>query len=181
MKTLLISSPCLTRTAFLCAFTLTGLTGFGQTNPIPNRLIDYKTFLAQAGEVERLRDARRLTEDQFITMAAEPDTIVFDARSDARYAGLHIKGAKHLSFPDITADQLAKIMPSKTTRVLIYCNNNFINAPNNFPSKVAAASLNIHTFNTLHNYGYSNVYELGPLIDIRKTRLQFEGTDLKRP
>jgi phage shock protein E len=181
MKTLFNASHRLNQAALICAFTLSGLAGFAQTNPIPNRLIDYNTFLAQAGEVGRLRNERRVTEDQFIALAAEPETIVFDARSDARFAGLHIKGAKHLSFPEITAEQLEKVIPAKSTRVLIYCNNNFLNAPNNFASKAPAASLNIHTFNTLHNYGYTNVYELGPLIDIRKTKLQFEGTDLGRP
>ena len=62
------------------------------------------------------------------------------------------------------------------TRILIYCNNNFLNAPDTFPPKAAAASLNIHTFNTLYNYGCTNLYELGPLIDIRKAKLKFEGT-----
>jgi hypothetical protein len=47
--------------------------------------------------------------------------------------------------------------------------------------KAPAASLNIHTFNTLYNYGYTNVYELAPLIDIRKAKLRFEGTQLEAP
>src|SRR5258708_7309945 len=38
------------------------------------------------------------------------------------------------------------------------------------------ASDNIHTFNTLHSYGYTNVYELGPLLNIRNAKLRFEGT-----
>ena len=48
-------------------------------------------------------------------------------------------------------------------------------------AKAAAAALNIHTFNTLYNYGYTNVYELGPLIDVRKAKLQFEGTSVPEP
>ena len=39
----------------------------------------------------------------------------------------------------------------------------------------ATASLNIHTFNTLYNYCYQNVYELGPLVDVKKTKLPLEG------
>jgi hypothetical protein len=146
-----------------------------ETNKIPNRLIDYDRFLSQAAEVGRLRNNRRLTEEQFITMASESGTIVYDARSDDKYARLHIKGAKHLSFSEITADTLAKIFPTKSTRILIYCNNNFLNAPDTFPTKAVSASLNIHTFNTLFSYGYTNVYELGPLIDIRQAKLVFEG------
>jgi phage shock protein E len=146
------------------------------TNEIPNRLIDYNAFLTGAAEVGHLRAEHRLTEDQFIQMSSLPDTVVLDARSSEKYAQLHICGAKHLSFPDITADTLARVIPSKATRVLIYCNNNFLNAPGAFPDKVQAAALNIHTFNTLHSYGYTNVYELGPLIDIRRSKLVFEGT-----
>lgn len=143
---------------------------------IPNRLINYDGFMKNAGEVAKLRERRRITEDEFIKMAAEPGTIVYDARSNSKYEKLHIQGAKHLSLPDVTAEELAKIIPDKNTRILIYCNNNFLNQPEAFPGKCAPASLNIYTFNTLHSYGYTNVYELGPLIDFEKTKLPFEGT-----
>lgn len=86
-----------------------------------------------------------------------------------------------MSFPEITADSLQNIFSAKSTRILIYCNNNFLNAPVAFAAKAAPASLNIHTFNTLFNYGYTNVYELGPLIDIKKAKLLFEGTQVKPP
>jgi len=152
-----------------------------QTNSIPNRLVDYDTFLAHAADIGRLRNERRVSEEKFIEMAAEPKTVIFDVRSDDRYKKLHIKGARHLNFTEITAPELAKVFPDKSTRILIYCNNNFLNAPNNFAEKAASASLNIHTFNTLYSYGYTNVYELGPLIDIRKAKLRFEGTQLQSP
>ena len=170
-----------TKSAIACAVAISALVSYGETNNIPNGLIDYDTFLTHAVDVGRLRSERRVTEEQFIGMATEPGTVIFDARSDDKYARLHIAGAKHLSFPEITADELAKIFPSKSTRILIYCNNNFLNAPGTFATKAPSASLNIHTFNTLFSYGYTNVYELGPLIDIRKTKLQFEGTQLKKP
>jgi hypothetical protein len=88
----------------------------------------------------------------------------------------HIKGAKHLSLPDVTAEGLAKVIPAKTTRILIYCNNNFVNEPTALPAKAITASLNLYTFNTLYSYGYTNVYELGPLLDVKKSRLTFEGS-----
>ena len=86
---------------------------------------------------------------------------------------LHVKGAVNLGYPDFTAESLAQVIPSKTTRVLIYCNNNFLNSPA-FMMKVAPASLNLSTFATLHMYGYDNVYELGPLVAIEKSKLEFE-------
>ena len=171
----------LSKTIMACAISVSALAALGATNNISNPLIDYETFLAHAADVGRLRNERRVTEEKFIEMAAEPGTIIFDARSDDKYSGLHIKGAKHLSFPEITAEELVKVFSTKSTRILIYCNNNFLNAPNTFAAKAATASLNIHTFNTLYSYGYTNVYELGPLIDIKTAKLTFEGTQLKTP
>ncbi len=142
---------------------------------IPNRLIDYDKFLAQAQIVRKLRSKRRVSETEFLRLAAKPGTVMLDARSTERYQDLHIQGATHLSFPDITAEALAKIIPSKTSMILIYCNNNFLNEPIAFASKMPSASLNINTFNTLYNYGYENIYELGPLLDVRTTKLPLVG------
>ena len=163
--------------ALACLFS--ALAAASETNNLPIRLIDYDTFLAHAADVGRLRAERRVTEQQFLEMAGQPGTIIFDARSDDKYQKLHIKGARHLSFPEITEPELAKVFPSKSTRILIYCNNNFLNAPESFASKAPSASLNIHTFNTLVSYGYTNVYELGPLLDIRKTKISFEGRQVR--
>jgi len=140
-----------------------------------NPYIDFAAFQENVREVGELRQARLVTEAQFKRMARDRDTVILDARSAMMYGLLHIKGAKNLSFPDITAEELAKVIPSKSTRILIYCNNNFLNAPGAFPTKAIAASLNVHTATALHGYGYTNVYELGPLIDIRDSKLEFEG------
>lgn len=45
-----------------------------------------------------------------------------------------------------------------------------------FPSKLSTASLNLSTFIALYNYGYRNVWELGPVIDVKKTKLPLEPT-----
>ena len=142
---------------------------------IPNPLIDYKAFedlVVRAGEV---RSLRRVTAEDFIRMAADPKTVVLDARSAEMFALMHIKGARNLSLPDFTEEELARLIPSKSTRVLIYCNNNFLNEPRAFPSKNLAVALNVHTFGALYAYGYTNVYELGPLLDINQATFPFEG------
>ena len=131
--------------------------------PIPNELIDYPTYLRIAREVQPLREKRRLTEEQFAAMAAEPSTVVLDARSADKFRLRHIKGAVSLPFTDFTADSLAKVLPEKTTRVLIYCNNNFRGAPV-----------------SLATYGYTNVFELGPLLDVKTTKLIMEGEEVGR-
>lgn len=163
------------------AITLVSLTagnGGASDKQIPNRLIDYPGFVSDASKVAIVREQRRITEDQFIRMASEPGTIVLDARSDDKYRLLHVKGAKHLSLPNFTEAELKKVIPSKGTRVLIYCNNNFENEPVAFASKAPRASLNIYTYNSLYSYGYTNVYELGPLLDIKKARMPFAGASV---
>jgi len=150
-----------------------------QTNKIPNRLIDYPAFQQQVKQVGQWREQHRVTEDQFIQMSTQPDTIILDARSRDKYALLHIKGAINLPLTDFTDADLARTIPGKSTRILIYCNNNFLNSPRAFASKAAPASLNVYTFNNLVTYGYTNVYELGPLLDTRTTKIALEGSEFK--
>ena len=127
-------------------------------------------------EAEAHRDKRRVSEEEFIRMSREPGTIVLDARSRQRFDELHVAGAVNLSFPDIAVASLAALIPDKATRILIYCNNNFLNATGPFPTKAPTASLNISTYTSLYIYGYRNVYELGPLIAIEQSRIQFATT-----
>ena len=142
---------------------------------IPNQNIDFVGFATLVSQLEPLREAYRISEAEFIEMSKDKDTIVLDTRSAAKYAELHVKGAVHLNFSDITSDTLAAIIPSPTTRILIYCNNNFENAPEPFPVKMAVAALNIPTFVTLYAYGYQNLYELGPVVDPATSSIEFAG------
>lgn len=138
---------------------------------IPNPSIDMKGYLRVAEEAAKYREKRRLTEAEFIKMSKEPGVVVLDARSKQKYDELHIAGAVNLSFPDITVESLATLFPDKNQKILIYCNNNFVNAEDAFPRKMATASLNLSTYISLYTYGYRNVYELGPLLDVKTTKL----------
>jgi len=144
--------------------------------PIVNPAIDMEGYLRVSREAAQHRASRRVTEEDFLRMSREPGTIVLDARSAARYNELHVKGAINLSFSDIAVDSLSQTVPDKNTRILIYCNNNFQGAERPFPTKIAVASLNLSTYIALYSYGYRNVYELGPLIDVRATRLELVST-----
>ena len=150
----------------------------GPKDRFNNPLIDYAKYRRIAAEVQPEREKRRITEVQFALMAGEPNTIVLDARSADKYAMRHISGAISLPFTDFTTESLAKVIPSPDTRILIYCNNNFLGDQRAFASKAAPASLNISTYIALATYGYKNVYELGPLLDVNYSVLPFSGTQV---
>ena len=155
----------------LTAMAVTPLVG---QQSIGNTNIDMTGYLKISAEAARHRETRRLTEAEFIWMSKESGTVVLDARSHELFTLMHIKGAVNLSFPDISVVTLAKSLPDKSQRILIYCNNNFQNSPIAFPYKIAPASLNLSTYITLYSYGYTNVYELGPLLDVKTTKIEFE-------
>jgi hypothetical protein len=147
----------------------------GRKGPGPNPAIDMEGYLKVAQEAAKHRESRRLSEADFLRMAAEPGTIVLDARSKEKYDLLHVKGAINLSFSDIAVESLKKTLPDKDARILIYCNNNFKNNERAFATKLPTASLNLSTYIALYTYGYRNIYELGPQIDPKDSKLPFES------
>jgi len=146
---------------------------------IPNPLIDYAAFQKIVDTSKSERESNRLTEDQFLAAMNDKGAVLLDARSAAMYKLRHIKGAVNLPFTDFSESSLAAVVPDKSSRVLIYCNNNFLNAPVSMFSKVAPASLNLSTYTSLKAYGYDRINELGPLLDVNKTKIPFEGTEVK--
>ena len=88
------------------------------------------------------------------------------------------QGSDSPSFPDIAVDSLRDDPGQSNTRILIYCNNNFLGARSAFPTKIPAASLNLSTYIALYSYGYRNIYELAPLLDIKTSKLEFESSPL---
>jgi hypothetical protein len=183
---------------FLAAH-LTGSIGAADPTPAPpapanvppNPNIDPDGFVKNATAAMKQRESRRLSEEDFIKMSKEDGVIVLDARSKEMYDLLHVKGAINLSFPDIDAVSVTKVLPDKSAKILIYCNNNFTPAPGvknpergkadpkvalAMRPKSAPASLNLSTQAALFQYGYRNVYELGPLVDPAKTKIELVST-----
>jgi hypothetical protein len=146
-----------------------------------NPLIDYRRFQQIARETEPLREKRRVTETQFAALAAESGQFVLDARSADKFALRHIRGAVSLPFTDFTAESLARVIPTKTTRVLIYCNNNFVGAPRSLASKAAPASLNISTYIALATYGYTNVFRTRSDARRDEDEAAIRGTEVTGP
>jgi hypothetical protein len=145
----------------------------------PNPAIDMTGFLDVALAAAEHRATRRVSEDDFIRMSRQPGTVILDARSESLFRMLHVRGALNLSFPDIATDSLARLLPDRNVRILIYCNNNFYGADYAFPLKLPMASLNLSTYVALYTYGYRNVYELEPLLNVRATRVPLEGSAVR--
>jgi len=176
---------------------LAGQAGAADRVSYPTAKVSFDDFKGLVSEVEAHRASRLIDLNTFLKMSREPGVIVFDSRSTFRFDRIHVKGAKHLAFTDFTQDNLAKVIPSFDTRILIYCNNNFDGNQTDFASKVALPrakpadpvatqfavqakplmmALNIPTYINLYGYGYRNVYELHELVKVTDPRIEFEGS-----
>jgi hypothetical protein len=161
-----------------------------QNSTLPASKVDFDAFEKLTTEVKIYRKDRLLNLDDFLKFSKEENTIILDTRSTEMFNRKHIKGAVHLDFTDFTQQNLAKIIPSTATRILIYCNNNFDDDQINFASKMyipkkittktLTLALNIPTFINLYGYGYKNVYELADLVSVYNDKIEFAGTDVMK-
>ncbi len=101
------------------------LSSFGAIFSQTKAYVDYGFFKKIVNEVEPYRSTRLVRFRTFTQYAKESNTIILDTRSKEMYDKLHLKGAINLPFSDFTQANLAKVIPNKNTRILIYCNNNF--------------------------------------------------------
>jgi Rhodanese-like domain len=145
---------------------------------IPNPAIDAPGFRQIVQESAAERESKRLTEAEFIKAMQEKGVIILDARSTRNFNRRHITGAVNLPFTEFTAPDLAKVIPKKDSKVLIYCNNNFGGSPESFAAKMPSTALNLSTYVSLRGYGYTNIYELGPLLEVSTTKIPFVGTEV---
>lgn len=135
--------------------------------------IDYAGFLELASELESTRQERLIDLETFNQMKAEPGTIILDTRSTEAFMMGHIDGAINLPFSDFTTTKLEHVIPEKTTRILIYCNNNFSDNVSPIMLKRVELALNVPTFINLWGYGYENVYELGSFTESSDPRVNW--------
>ena len=177
--------------------TLTASAGFAQGTNYPKAKVSFDDFKGLVAEVESHRASRLIDLNTFLKMSQEPGVIILDSRSTFRFDRIHLKGAKHLAFTDFTQENLAKVIPTFETTILIYCNNNFDGNQTDFASKVASPrpkpetavasqfaaqakpimmALNIPTYVNLYGYGYRNVHELHELVKTNDPRIAFEGS-----
>lgn len=168
---------------------------------VPTALVSYGDYERLVDEVKQVRPDRLIDFDTFLAMSQEPNTIILDTRSREFYNSSHIEGAINLPFTEFTQANLQALIPDSSTRILIYCNNNFADDQINFASKMfipeasipdvsglssatkallvlpqaeqqpIMLALNIPTFINLYGYGYQQVYELNELISVLDDRV----------
>jgi len=145
------------RTASLCFLAAMISAALHAAEPVPaNPLIDYPGFQKVVEESGPEREVRRSSEDVFWEMMWRPGVVVLDARTDLDYRQPLIAGAVNLPFTEFTAASLAAVIPSRDTPILICCYHN-------------------SAFTSLRAYGYTRIYELGPLLKVAESRLPFVG------
>ncbi|MBK6524014.1 MAG: rhodanese-like domain-containing protein [Sphingobacteriaceae bacterium] len=172
----------------LTALAMNTLGLFAQSDDFTPAKVDFDAYEKLVAEVKEHRKSRLVNLETFLKMSKEDKVIIIDTRSDAMYKSKHVKGAVHLNFSDFTQATLARLIKSKDTKILIYCNNNFDKDDDNFPTKAyvpavkkektITMALNIPTYINLYGYDYKNVYELFELVSIYDTRIKFEGTSM---
>lgn len=183
----------------LFLFVLSSVNAQDSTEFIKSPFVDFDQFEALVKEVKAHRESRLISIETMNQMSQQDDVIILDARSKKMYDAKHVKGAIHLNFSDFTQASLDSILGAKDIRVIIYCNNNFLNDQIYFPTKSRSPApksvdiksiellteakpltlaLNIPTYINLYGYGYKNVYELGELISVNDRRLRLAGTEV---
>ena len=146
-----------------------------QSIEYPKSDVEYSGFTVLTIEAEEHRKTHMASLEDFMKWAKEKDVIVLDTRSKKMYDMKHVKGAVHLNFSDFTTKKLEDIIPTKGTKILIYCNNNLDKDEMYFARKMKPLALNIPTFINLYGYGYKNVYELDRLVPTINSPLEFVG------
>lgn len=131
--------------------------------------IDYAGFEALTSEVASLRAERLIGAEQFFAEAGADGALLLDTRSAAAFAAGHIEGAVNLPFSDFTEAKLLEVIGDDPDRpIYIYCNNNFSDDVAPVVTKRAPLALNIPTFINLVGYGYTNVWELGAVMQLEE-------------
>jgi hypothetical protein len=139
--------------------------------------IDYQGFKELTDSLSTYREDRLIDQQTFLRYSDGAETIILDTCSKSTFDEVHLDGAVHLNFSDFTAGKLEKVIPSKTTRILIYCNNNFESDEPALENKGFELALNIPTFINLYGYGYKNIYELGGYLEEEESLISLIKND----
>ena len=123
-----------------------------QVNPISS-----DEYYKKAVKINEIRKKHILGADTLLNLMKDKNTVLLDVRGDDSFRQKHIRGAVHLSLADMTPQTLAKAIPSKGSRVILYCDAALIP----YPTRMIGASTQAYPL--VFQHGYGNLYEVGEL------------------
>lgn len=123
--------------------------------------VDFEAFVSATEKHEALWRQRLVSAEEFGQMAKEPNTLILDARSQAAFERKRFQKAVHLNFSEFSQKELARVIPSLNTRILLYCDSNLASETSSTPAHTA---LSLPTFIQLITYGYPDVYVLNETV-----------------
>lgn len=174
----------LTALAAAAVFVACVLGANSSLSAMTERLGDVDGFDAfvEAAEAAADRRTHALTPlDDFKSLIGQENTVLLDTRSRDAFERLHIDGAVNVEFADVSAETLLGVGIDSSTRVLIYCNNNFVSdgepAAISLQSKSTRTALNVPTTVTLRQAGVDKVVELAEAVAFTDSRLPLVGSD----
>lgn len=123
----------------------------------PMQPIPADDYFKKSLAINAVRKVSNVTLSDLPELMKDKNTVIIDVRGDADYKAMHISGAKHLSLSDMKPDTLAKVIPSTSTRVILYCDA----ALTPFPTRRVALSTEAYPLVYMH--GYTNLHEVSSL------------------
>lgn len=123
-------------------------------NVVPLQTVSPEKFHREALEnfsMERI-SKRKASLDQLKAWMEKRDVILIDLRDEAEYKKSHIKGAINIPVAKLEPDNVSKYIPSKESRVVVYCQQNF--------SMSRMLPLTTLGYPIIIQLGYNNVYML---------------------
>lgn len=119
--------------------------------------IGREEYLRRAIEIQFSQKQRTIGLTPFLDITQNSKPVILDIRGKEAYECSHIEGAININVSDITTRSLAKIIPSKETEVIIYCDMSFWTEEMWMSRRVALFDL---TYPLIHVLGYENLYSL---------------------
>ena len=123
----------------------------------PVNPISSDEYFKKAVQINEIRKKHILDTDALLDLMKDKNTVLLDVRGDHSFRLKHIRGATHLSLADMTPQTLAKAIPSKGSRVILYCDA----AQDLHLSRILSASSQAYPL--VYQHGYTNLYEVGEL------------------
>ncbi len=122
----------------------------------PKIVLPSKEFHEEAVRLEADRAKHTLKLDGLLKeLKSSEKKVIIDLRGEDAYQKEHITDAINIPMEKLTEDYLAKVIPDKNTKIIIYCDNTF------FP--VRSIAITTYGYPTLRKLGYSNVFDIESL------------------